>query len=756
MLGFFLKHPDLLLIATGGLMVVSIPLFPKSFPYSVLPYILPFVAIMPIALVARYKLVSASIVLLIAVAAGYYGKPAGEEFMPPLDEGSILDMPVTVPRAGVTQVRDDLVRRDAILMRFPEVESVVGKAGRADTATDPSPIDMVESIINLKPRPQWPKRKVIFNDAAAEAAQLFDSMRLRGRFASTLTDLQRKDIINESAMNAVARFDAFARVLCLERFAAMPAVPDSDADAAEPWYSQIINPAIQLFDTEPESPALARAARFGRAREAAAVEFINGINRELIQRGSYQLLSFLAEELLLGAQRRAALTAGPDDTATEARAAALERTPEFTKTFFLWQKQKGDLLQELDTEVRMPGWGNIWTQPIINRVDMLATGVRSMVGVKVFGDDRASTVSTIQKIQDLSNAIAQSLKTVPGAVDVVADQSVGEMYLDINFDRARAARYGVTMADVGELIEVAVGGKPVTETVEGRRRFPVRVRYGRDFVEDAAAIRNILLSAKGGDSQMVMIPLSEVADVRLVEGPTMIKSEDGKLRAYVQLNVRDRDIVSFVDEAQRAVAAAVAMPAGFHIEWSGQFEHQVHARKTLQLVFPAAILLIFVILYITYKDLAATGIMALAVPGAIAGAAICQWLWGCNFSVAVWVGYIACFGMATGTAIVMLVYLREAIDNRGGLAKIQSESELATALMEGAVHRLRPKLLTEATTILGLVPMLWATGTGAEVMRPMAVPILGGILVADEVIDLLVPVLYYSLMRYRWRKLHNQ
>ena len=197
------------------------------------------------------------------------------------------------------------------------------------------------------------------------------------------------------------------------------------------------------------------------------------------------------------------------------------------------------------------------------------------------------------------------------------------------------------------------------------------------------------------------------------------------------------------------------MPAGFHIEWSGQFEHQLRAKRTLQIVFPAAILVIFILLYITYRDWSDTGIMALAVPGAVAGGALFQALFGFNFSVAVWVGYIACFGMATETAIVMLVYLRESIERRGGLARIASLEGVTDAVMEGAVHRLRPKLLTEGTTILGLVPMLWATGTGAEIMRPMAAPILGGILVADEVIDILVPVLFHWVQCRRWRRLHG-
>ncbi|MDM7917107.1 MAG: efflux RND transporter permease subunit [Candidatus Eisenbacteria bacterium] len=249
--------------------------------------------------------------------------------------------------------------------------------------------------------------------------------------------------------------------------------------------------------------------------------------------------------------------------------------------------------------------------------------------------------------------------------------------------------------------------------------------------------------------------MREVADIRVVQGPSMIQSENGMLRAYVQLNVRDRDVVGFVEDAQRVVREKVSLPQGYFLEWSGQFEHQVRAKKTLEIVFPAVIVLILLILYLTFRDVSQALLMVLAVPGALVGGVIFQTLFGFHFSVAVWVGYIAAFGMATETGIVMMVYLRDAIARRGGLAAIGSEEEVRDAVMEGAVHRLRPKLLTEAVAIVGLVPMLWAHGTGAEVMRPMVAPVLGGLLVADEVIDLLIPVLFHWLQVTRWRRLRR-
>jgi Cu(I)/Ag(I) efflux system membrane protein CusA/SilA len=271
----------------------------------------------------------------------------------------------------------------------------------------------------------------------------------------------------------------------------------------------------------------------------------------------------------------------------------------------------------------------------------------------------------------------------------------------------------------------------------------------------AAAPDTSAAAGSGEFTAPLQVPLSEVADVRVVEGPSMIKSEDGMLRNYVQLNVRDRDIVGFVEQARRAVEEQVRLPAGTHLEWSGEFEHQVRAKRTLLVVFPAVILLIFLILYITYHDLAHAVLMMIAIPGALAGGVVFQTIFGFDFSVAVWVGYIACFGMATETGIVMLVYLREAVGRAGGHANIPSTERLREIVTDGAVRRLRPKLLSEGTTILGLAPMLFATGTGSEVIRPMAAPVLGGILMADEVIDVFLPVLFFWVEKRRWLRLHE-
>ncbi|HBI46816.1 MAG TPA: hypothetical protein DDY78_28780, partial [Planctomycetales bacterium] len=475
----------------------------------------------------------------------------------------------------------------------------------------------------------------------------------------------------------------------------------------------------------------------------------------------------------------------------------------FASRVLFWRRTggpKGDLHQEMDSVFQVPGWTNIWTQPIDNRINMLATGVRSQIGVKVFGPDS-------QTIADVAKEVEQALKGdahrpgVTGALDVAADRVMGKGYLEIKIDREKAARYGVRVGDIQDTIEVALGGRMVTQTVEGRDRFPVRVRYARDYRADDEAVKHLLVSrgmaerpaaspamtdtappsttgpsddphafAPGhtaGQSPL-QIPLSEVADVNIVEGPAEIKSENGQLVAYVALNVSgDRDVVGFVDEAQRVVAERVKLPNGVHIEWSGEFENQVRAAQTLRIVLPAVFVLIFVILYLTYKDLADAALMMLAVPEALAGGVFFQFLfpkiqafdWNAAptpFTVAIWVGYIAAFGMATETGIIMLVYLREAIDKRGGLEKIKSLEELRQAVIEGAVHRLRPKLLTEGVAIVALAPMLFATGVGSEVISAMALPVLGGLLIADEVVDIFLPVRFYWVRRARWLKLQKE
>jgi Cu(I)/Ag(I) efflux system membrane protein CusA/SilA len=420
-----------------------------------------------------------------------------------------------------------------------------------------------------------------------------------------------------------------------------------------------------------------------------------------------------------------------------------------SRRILLWKVDRDELAAfggELDVAVQMPGWTNVWTMPIQNRVDMLATGVNTPIGIRVLGRDLEDVVRG-------SEEVARVVKSLPGAVDVLADPIRGKPYIEIRLDRERAARLGVNAGDVSDLIATALGGKTVASIVEGRERHPVVVRYGRGSRQDEESIKNLTVTAFGKGRETRQIPLCEVANILVVEGPATIKSENGLLRNYVRVNVNGRDAADLVAEAKLAVAKNARLPEGVFLEWTGQFEHAIRARQTLLVVVPIVIALIFAVLYLTYHDLADALLMMLAIPGAIAGGVAFQWLMGLKLSVTVWIGYIACFGMATSTGIIMLVYLREAVANAGGLERMTLE-QLRTAVMNGAVQRLRPKILTEGTVVLGLAPMLWASGIGAEIIRPMAAPVLGGILVADEVIDLFLPVLFYWIRRWRWQRLH--
>jgi Cu(I)/Ag(I) efflux system membrane protein CusA/SilA len=773
----------------------------------------------------------------------------GREFMPDLNEGSIMDMPTTVPRASIAEARRDLRVRDEVLRGFPEVWQVVGKAGRAETPTDTAPLDMIETVINLRDHEVWPKRKLLYDDAVAQTRVVLDTLVAKGLLSQPASVQERDGLVIEVAMTVASRVDEVLRDLAVRRLAEFRQELGRDlvGEAIDDLLARVEPAAVARTPTPAEREALVESpARSYGERLAVQVlpddvtQLINDVAKRLIDLGvlhdrpnllapppslldrataaAGDLLGFakptlftrMAEHLNTDYTHRLKVRMKSlnwelfDQAAGTANWAALEELTKlgrerkliardaapgelaviratlekpFADRLLLWQKTKNDLVEEMSTALQMPGWGSSFTQPIANRIEMLATGVRLPVAVKVFG-------AKLDEIQRASQEIATVLRGIRGAADVFPDQIVGKGYVEIKIDRKKSARYGINVGDIQDVVEVAMGGKPLTMTVEGRERYPVRVRYARDYRDDVEALKNILVSARGmaadtgqsggagsmGGGTMggsmptpgslaqappVQIPLTAVADVRVVEGPSMIKSENGLLRAYIQLRVRDRDEIGFIEEAQRIVAEKVKLPAGTYIEWTGTFEHQVRANKTLRIVFPAIIAVIMLILYLTHKSWVDALLLMTSVLGALAGGAIFQWLFGFNFSVAVQVGYIACFGMAVETGVVMLVYLREAIAERGGLERIASIAELRQAILEGAIHRLRPKLLTEGAAILSIAPMLWASGVGAEVIRPMAAPVLGGLLIADEVIDVFLPVLFFAVQKRRWAKLHH-
>jgi Cu(I)/Ag(I) efflux system membrane protein CusA/SilA len=499
----------------------------------------------------RHRLVTVATALLFFIAAIYTATTIGSEFMPPLDEETALFMPITDPRISLTKATGIMRQQDRIIAADPEVEKVVGKIGRAETATDPAPVNMAETMVILKPKDQWSR----------------------------------------------------------------------------------------------------------------------GVTKDAI-------------------------------------------------------------LQRLDEKLRIPGVTNIWTQPIRNRIDMLSTGIRTQVGVKVFGPD-------LQRIEQISEQIERVVHTVPGAVDLYAERITGAPYLEIDIDRPASARYGINIQDVEDVIETAIGGKNLTTTIEGRQRFPVRVRFARDFRENVEELRDVLVAAPNN----AQIPLGMLANIRMVMGPSMISSENGLLRGTVLMNVRGRDVGGFVDEAKQKVARNLKLPSGYYIEWSGQYENQVRAKRRLEIVIPVVFLIIFLLLYKTYNSAKEALHVILAVPFALTGGVFLLKLLGYNFSVAVWVGFIALFGTAVQTGVVMVIYLEEAVERKKAEGPLTRDS-LHEAVIEGALLRLRPKVMTVATVVAGLLPLMWTARTGAEFMKPLATPVLGGMVSSLLHVLIVTPVIF--------------
>lgn len=480
----------------------------------------------------------------------------GSEFMPPLDEGSLLYMPVTLPNVSITEAKRIIQVQDAVIKSVPEVEHVLGKVGRAETSTDPAPVSMFESIIILKPKEQW-------------------------------------------------------------------------------------------------RPGL----------------------------------------------------------------------------------KKSDIVAELDAKLQQIGVRNGWTQPIINRINMLSTGVRTDLGVKIFGSD-------LNVLRDLAVQAEEILKTVPGAADVVAERVTGGNYLDIEIDREAAARYGVGVAEIQDVISTALGGETLSTTVEGRNRFPVRIRYLRDYRDNIPAIQRILVSGMNG----AQVPLSLVTRLKVSTGAPEINSEGGLLRSIVFLNVRGRDMGGFVNQAKQTLEQQLKLPAGYYVAWSGQWENQVRAKARLQVLVPLGMVIIFVLLYFTFHSALEAAMVMLSVPFALVGGVYLVSALGYNLSVAVWVGFIALYGIAVETGVVMVIYLHEALDKRLKLGPV-TEQDIYDATFEGAVLRLRPKLMTVAVALLGLVPIMWSTGTGADVMKPIAAPMIGGMISSAVHVLIMTPVIFVLMKK---------
>jgi Cu(I)/Ag(I) efflux system membrane protein CusA/SilA len=772
-LSYLIDRPAVLAWVLGATLILGFtPLGSRSLSLATL-----FLGLVSTALLSR-RLLTAMLapltLLLVALVADQTMQPLGREFMAPLDEGMVMDMPITVPRASVAESVDDLKARDMVLCRFPEVDMVVGKAGRADTPTDPAPMDMIETMVNFRPRELWPRRKLGHDVARDQVRAVYDALVLQSVIRPAVTTADRDRMLDRATSAALGLFDVASREYAYHRNQEIlrdtGGVSPSSMNPSAPEESHAV-PLWRRHIEKLDGELLTRAAPiYTRIVLDQLLDDAEIINPNVA--AHRQKTAAIRAAGLAVALRHVSSPAAGHHHGSAARPASspvVEPQPildaiqeslsrRLASRVLLWKAARDELVAfggELDLAVQMPGWTNVWTMPIQNRVDMLATGVNTPIGIRVLGRNLDDVVSG-------SEEVARVVKSISGAVDVVADPIRGKPYVEIRFDRDRAAKLGVSAGEVNDVIETALAGKVVTSTVEGRERHNVVVRCGRRWRDDEESIANLPVTARGPApgpqsatkrSTPRRVLLSEVANVQVVEGPATIKSENGLLRNYVRLNARGRDLADLVAEARLAVAREARLPDGVFVEWTGQFEHTLHARRTLMVVIPIVVVLIFLILYWTYHDLADAVLMMLTVPGAIAGGLLLQWILGLKLSVTVWVGYIACFGMATSTGIIMLVYLREAVTKAGGLERI-SLDELRTAVLDGAVHRLRPKLLTEGTVVIGLAPLFWASGVASEVIRPMAAPVLGGILVADEVIDLFLPVLFYWVRRRRWQRLH--
>jgi Cu(I)/Ag(I) efflux system membrane protein CusA/SilA len=503
--------------------------------------------------------------------------------------------------------------------------------------------------------------------------------------------------------------------------------------------------------------------------------------------------------------------AGRAETATDNAPLSMIETIVLLKPRNQWRPgiTREKIMADLDHQLQIPGVRNGWTQPIINRINMLSTGVRTELGIKIYGDN----LDTLEKYAIRAEQI---LQRVPGAVDVAADRVQGGSFLDISLNESAAARYGVSIADVQMLIETAIGGENIGQILEGRARYPIRVRYQRELRDDVEDIGNVLVPIRGGSAEPMgggspapdaytgsrangssasgmasgsssgmtssmptgntvvnsgaqpmtgspisalaggplqgYVRLKELADIRLTPGPAMINSENGQLRSVVFLNTRGRDMGGFIADATEQINQQLQLPTGYSYEWSGQYENKRRAEERLTIVIPVVFLLIFVMLYMTMHDWKEAGVVMLSVPFALIGGIYLISILGYNFSVAVWVGFIALYGIAVQTGVVMVVYLHHSLDRRLAGSREVTHDDLHEATMEGAVQRLRPKLMTVATSMLGLVPIMFSTGVGSDVMKPLVAPMIGGLLTSAIHVLVMTPVLFIIMKERELKK----
>ncbi|MBF0489250.1 MAG: efflux RND transporter permease subunit, partial [Candidatus Omnitrophica bacterium] len=407
-----------------------------------------------------------------------------------------------------------------------------------------------------------------------------------------------------------------------------------------------------------------------------------------------------------------------------------------------WRKVNGktitheELIEQMDRAMKIPGTTNAWTMPIKNRIDMLSTGIRTPVGIKVMGED-------IKTIESIAVQIEHIIKDVPGTRSVYAERTAGGYFVDFDLKREALARYGLSVADASMVISSAIGGENVTTAIEGRARYGISVRYPKETREDVEKLKHVLVATPSG----AQIPLALIADIVLRTGPAMIRNENGMLAGYVYVDVAGRDVGSYVEEAKKVVAAHLKTPQGYSLIWSGQFENMLRVKERLKVVLPLTILIISLLLYFNTRSMAKTAIVLMAVPFSLIGAVWLLWALGYNVSIAVWVGMIALMGLDAETGVLMLLFLDISYQDAVAAKRMNNESDLREAVVHGAVRRVRPKMMTVMAALLGLLPIMWSDGSGSDVMKRIAAPMVGG-LITSFVLELLIyPVVYYI-----WKK----
>jgi Cu(I)/Ag(I) efflux system membrane protein CusA/SilA len=681
----------------------------------------------------RFKFLSILIAFgLLALTVIPWSK-IGSEFMPPLREGDILYMPTTVPGLSSAEARRTLQTQDRLLAGFPEVRIVLGKIGRATTPTDPAPLNMVETHASLRPEEDWPHRLIAKGYLKGLARQMLTELNSADLLTEKYRELDPDKLAGQA--EGMTRWEV-NRQTREELMGYLKANLGRLRQGLEEHRKKVKERGEPLRPRLEEQALEDRwAADLLRQKMAAIRPELPG---RIVRKLPAHLADILAAQGALEAEQKQEAVAHLTEI-WQGRIAAAD-VPLVPTTFDELTKE------EMQKTLTIPGMPNWWLQPIETRIGMLTTGMRGVLGLKVYGTD-------LDRLAELGEKLEKILKEVPGTTSVVAERALGGHYLDIEVDRYECARHGLKVGDVQRMIETGLGGMNIATTVEGRYRFPINVRYPRELRDDPEKLARTLIATPKG----ALIPLGQVARMEFVDGPPVVKSEAGMLLVNIPVDIEaGLDIGTYVERAQAAIDRARArgeleIPPGYYMEWSGQYEFMKQVRERLKVIVPITLALIFLLIYFNMGNLTETTITMLTLPFALIGGVWGMYWLGYNWSVAVAIGFIALAGLAAETGIIMHVYLDLAYKkHRAEKGRDLTPGELREAVIDGAVLRVRPKLMTVLTDFLALMPILWATGAGSGPMKRIAIPVIGGVITSAIHTLVLIPV-YYTLYK-RWEQ----